>query len=144
MGDDVDRSILGEEFDSSVSSPVTREEIVAFARALGETDPRYFAPEPVAPPTFCVRFRGSQFFHPKIPRSWLVTGFDAGKDIAFGVPVRVGDVITTKSVLHDLYEKTGRSGTMLFLLGRQTLMNQRGETVAVIDSRFVVRRKGTT
>ena len=140
----IDKSLIGEEFDSSVSTPVTREEIVEFARAVGECDSRYFSENPIAPPTFCVRFRGSQFFHPKIPRSWLLSGFDAGKDVIFGAPIQVGDVITSKSVLHDLYEKTGRSGTMIFLVARQTLTNQRGQPVAVIDSRFVTRPGGKT
>ena len=142
MSHSVDRSIIGEEFDSNVSSAVTRDDVVEFAHAVGESDSRYFAADPVVPPTFCVRFRGSRFLHPGIPRAFLLTGFDAGKDIAFGAAIRVGDVITSKSVLHDIYEKTGRSGTMVFLVARQTLTNQRGETVAVIDSRFVIRPGG--
>jgi acyl dehydratase len=137
----VDRSIIGQEFDKSVSEPVTREQIHEFAAAIGETDPLHTGDDPVAPPTFCVRFRGDLFFHPGIPRELLMTGFDAGKDIAFGVPIRPGDVVHGSSVVHDMYEKTGRSGTMLFIVFRQTQTNGRGETVAVIDSRFVFRSK---
>ena len=141
----IDRAILGSEYDSSVSEPVTAEEIREFAEAIGETDARYFGERPVAPPTFCIKFRGELFFHPGIPRSLLVTGFDAGKDVTFGEPIRPGDVIRTTSVVHDVYDKTGRSGTMTFIVSRQTLTNQRGERVAVIDSRFVCRpdRAGT-
>ena len=135
----IDSSIVGAEYDSSVSDPVTREEIHEFAAASGETDPRYTGDDAIAPPTFCVCFGGKIFFHPGIPRSLLITGFDAGKDIMFGAPIRVGDVIRTKSAVHDVYEKTGRSGTMVFIVSRQTLVNQHGEMVAVIDNRFVCR-----
>jgi acyl dehydratase len=135
----LDPSVLGEVFDESTSEPVTREEIREYAELVGETDPRFFADEPIAPPTFVVRFRGPRFSHPSLPASDVRRGFDAGKDIRFGVAVRPGDVIHTRNELHDLYEKTGRSGTMVFVVSRQTMTNQRGETVAVIDSRYMMR-----
>ena len=34
-------------------------------------------------------------------------------------------------------QKTGRSGTMAFIVIRFTMTNQRGETVALIDNRFL-------
>lgn len=142
MAHGIDPSIIGTEYDASVSRPVTREEIVEFAGSIGETNPIHFGEDPVAPPTFCVRFRGELFFHPKLPRELLMTGFDAGKDITFGAPIRVGDVIHSTSVLHEIYEKTGRTGTMLFIVSRQNQVNQRSEMVAVIDSRFVMRPEG--
>ena len=138
----VDRSLLGQEFDHSESEPVTAEEIREYAESLDETNPAYFGDEPIAPATFCLRFRGSRFFHPAIPPEVFMRGFDAGKDIVFGVPVRPGDVVTTSNVLHDVYEKTGRSGTMVFIVTRQTMTNQKSETVAVIDSRFMLRPRG--
>jgi acyl dehydratase len=64
---------------------------------------------------------------------------DAGKDVEFGVPIRPGDAITVRSILHDVYEKTGRSGSMTFVVLRVTLTNQRGERVAVVDNRFMHR-----
>jgi acyl dehydratase len=138
----IDRSLIGQEFDRSVSEPVTAEDIREYAASLGETNPAYFAGEPVAPATFCVRFRGSRFFHPAIPPEVFMRGFDAGKDIVFGAAVRPGDVVTTVNELHDVYEKTGRTGTMVFIVTRQTMTNQNGETVAVIDSRFMLRPRG--
>ena len=135
----MDESLLGQEFDRSVSEPVTAEDIREYAASIGETNPVYFADEPIAPPTFCVSFRGQRFFHPSIPPDVFMRGFDAGKDIVFGAPIRAGDVITTTNELHEAYEKTGRSGTMVFIVTRQTLTNQNGETVATIDSRFMIR-----
>ena len=137
----LDRSLIGAEFDSSTSEPVAAEHIRAYADALGEAHPSYLGPDPIAPPTFCVKFRGTRFHHTAIPREAFHGGFDAGKDIHFGVPIRPGDVIHTRNVLHDVYEKTGRSGSMVFVVARQTMTNQRGEMIAVIDSRFMLRPK---
>jgi hydroxyacyl-ACP dehydratase HTD2-like protein with hotdog domain len=67
--------------------------------------------------------------------------FDAGKDIELGVPIRPGDVISIVSSLHDVYEKTGRTGTMIFVVVRFTMTNQRREMVAIVDNRFMY--KGT-
>jgi len=135
----IDPSVLDKEFDSSTSAPITAEDIHEYAASLGETHPAYFGPAPIAPPTFCVRFRGQRFFHPAIPPEAFARGFDAGKDIQFGEPIRAGDVIHMSSVLHEVYEKTGRTGSMVFIVSRQSMTNQRGEMVAVIDSRFMLR-----
>jgi hypothetical protein len=118
---------------------VTAQQIHDYAQSLGESHPSYFAAEPVAPPTFCVKFRGNRFFHPAIPQGAFLRGFDAGKDIQFGAPIRAGDVVHTSNVLAEVYEKTGRSGSMIFIVTRQRMTNQQGEMVAVIDSRFMVR-----
>lgn len=137
----IDPALVGTEFDSSTSEPVTTAEIHEFARSLGETHADFLADDPIAPPMFCIRFRGSRFFHPSISREVFSSGFDAGKDIEFGVSIRAGDVITTRNVLHDIYEKTGRTGSMVFVVSRETMTNQRGEMIAIVDSRFMIRPK---
>lgn len=142
MALDLDRSIIGEEFDRTTYDPLTAEELIAFATALGETDPRYTqaGPDLVAHPTFAVRFKGKKFFPDNLPESLRFRmSFDAGKDLDVGVPVRPGDAITIVSTLHDVYEKTGRTGTMIFVVVRFTLINQRGEQVAVVDNRLMYR-----
>ena len=90
---EIDPAIIGREFDHTRYGPVTAEELIAFARALGETRPEYTEPGPslVGHPTFCVRYKGDRFYPESIPRTINVrTGFDAGKDIQLGVPVRPG------------------------------------------------------
>src|SRR5262249_35399968 len=138
----LDPALIGSEFDANTSAPVTAEEIREDAAPLGETHPSYFPPHPVPPPPFRVRFRGNRFSHPDIPQAAFRRGFDAGKDIQFGAPIRVGDVIHTSNVLHEIYEKTGRTGSMVFIVSRQTMTNQRGEVVARIDNRFMIRAEG--
>jgi len=139
---DLDPAIIGQEFDRTVEGPVTAEELVAFARALGETRPEYTEPGPdlVAHPTYCVRFRGGRFYPESLLKLIDVrSGFDAGKDIRLGEPIRPGDTIEVRSTLHEVYEKTGRTGSMYFVVIRFTLVNQRGDTVAVVDNRFMHR-----
>ena len=137
---DIDPSILGREFDRAEYDPVTVDELISFARAVGESHPCYIqaGPELVAHPTFCVRFKGRKFFPDTLPETLRFRmSFDAGKDIALGVPIRPGDVITIVSTLHEVYEKTGRTGSMVFVVVRFTMTNQRQETVAVVDNRFM-------
>ena len=140
-----DRSLLGREFDRTEYGPITEAEIVDFAHALGEQRPAYVDPAAarqgpfqglVAMPAFCLKFRSRRFYPPDMP-SLSRSGFDAGKDVEFGVPVRPGDRITVSAVVQDLYEKTGRSGPMVIVVIRFVVRNQRSETVAVIDNRFI-------
>jgi hypothetical protein len=135
------RAIVGEEFDRTTFPPVTAEQIIAYATVSGEVDPRWTQPGPdlVAPPTFPLSLRGKHFMPKHLPAHLGRESFDAGKDIEIGVPVVPGDVLTATSTVHDVYEKTGRSGTMTFVVFRTTIVNQRAETVAVIDQRMMFR-----
>jgi ribosomal protein S28E/S33 len=139
---DIDPAILGREFDHTVYGPVTAEEIVEFAHALGETRPEYAEPGPalVAHPTFCLRYKSGKFYPDSLPKTIDIRrGFDAGKDLELGVPIRAGDTIHVRSTLHEVYEKTGRTGSMYFVVIRFTMTNQRDETVAIVDNRFMHR-----
>lgn len=136
MATTVDRNIIGREFDRTTTPPVSAEEIRAYADACGE---RIREGDPLeASPTFTVSLRSRHFMPPELMHVGRA-GFDAGKDLEFGVPVRVGDVLTSVSVVHDIYEKTGRSGTMNFIVLRTTVTNQRGEIVAVADQKMMFR-----
>jgi hypothetical protein len=137
-----DRAGLGREYDRRVTEPLTAETLIAFALALGETEPRYVEDGPalVAHPTYCVTIRGRRFFPDQLPAGLDIrASFDAGKDVEIGAPIRPGDVVTCVTTLHDVYEKTGRSGTMIFFVVRFTLTNQRGEQVAIVDNRIMFR-----
>lgn len=145
---DIPRSVIGEEYDHHEYPPISLEEIVGYARSLGITDPAWLDPAAaaagphgglVAFPTYVVKLRGGRHMPDIVARAMTAGGFDAGKDIEFGVPIRPGDVITARSSIVDLYEKTGRSGSMWFVVYRQELRNQRGELVANVDSRMMQR-----
>jgi len=134
MALDFDRSIIGSEFDRTVFAPITKDAVQQYVAASGEPA----ANEVTAPPTFVVRLRGHHWMPENMPNLGRV-GFDAGKDIEFGVPVRVGDVLTAVSTVHDIYEKTGRSGSMVFVVLRTVVTNQREDEVAVIDQKMMFR-----
>ena len=147
MALEFDRSIIGQVFDETSFAPVTKEEMVAFATALGETNPLYTdevaaAKGPygglVAPPTFVTKLRPNKFTPEHLPRFGKF-GFDGGRDLEVLAPVRPGDRLTMLSTIHDIYEKTGRTGSMYFIVIRNEVKNQNGEKVAVIDHRIMQR-----
>lgn len=144
----IDRAMVGSEFDRTEFPPISAEQILAYAASYGETSPLYTDPAAaargphgglIAPPTFAVSLRGKHFMPREMPRNIGRNGFDAGKDIEIGAPVRPGDVLTASSTVHDIYEKTGRSGTMVFIVFRTTVSNQRGETVSIVDQKMMFR-----
>jgi acyl dehydratase len=147
MALDFDRSILGQVFDETTFPPVSKEEILEFAAALGEKNPLYTdeaaaAQGPygglVAPPTFVTKLRAKKFTPEHLPR-FGKTGFDGGRDLEMYAPIRPGDTLTMVSTIHEIYEKTGRTGSMYFIVIRNEVKNQKGEKVAVIDHRIMQR-----
>ena len=141
-----DPELYGRIFEAENSVHVTEEMIAGFCRATGETNPLYADAEAakaafggiIAPPSFAATFRGGDNIFQHIHR-YGREGLAAGMDVEFVAPIRAGDSITLQSQLKESYEKTGRSGRMIFLVIRTTLKNQRGETVAHIDHRFMNR-----
>lgn len=141
-----DSSWIGKEFDRYTYN-VTREEIIEFAQAIGETNPVYLdeayaKTTPygglIAPPTFCVAFR-SHAHLPELKLSYGKRGFDGGKECVFMGPIRPGDTITGVDRIAQVYEKTGRSGSMIFVVRESEFTNQHGETVAVVRQSLIRR-----
>jgi hydroxyacyl-ACP dehydratase HTD2-like protein with hotdog domain len=66
-------------------------------------------------------------------------GFDGGKECQFVKPIRPGDRITGVDRIAEVYEKTGRSGNMIFIVRESEFTNQDGETVAVIRQSLIRR-----
>jgi acyl dehydratase len=141
-----DTSWIGKEFDR-YTYQVTREEIIAFSQALGETnrlfnDEDYARTTPyqglIAPPTFSVVFR-SRAMMPDLQLNYGKRGFDGGKECHFYAPIRPGDTITGVDRSAEVYEKTGRSGNMIFIVRESEFTNQRGEKVGVIRQSLIRR-----
>lgn len=147
MALEFDRSIIGKVFDETTFPPVTKEEIINYAASLGETNPLYTdeavaAKGPyaglIASPTFVTKLRANKFTPEHLPKFGKV-GFDGGRDLELYEPVRPGDQLTMLSTIHDIYEKTGRTGSMYFIVIRNEVKNQKDEKVAVIDHRIMQR-----
>ena len=66
---------------------------------------------------------------------------DGGKAVTCLKPVKTGVSLTGKTHLHDIYDKSGRSGRMIFLVSRMEIFDEAGEHVATSDSRMVIREK---
>jgi hypothetical protein len=130
----------GWEFDS-VDFEIKAEPMIEFAASCGETQARFLDandPDFQAVPSYTTRFHGSRAMPDNFPiRSHQ--GFDAGKAVDVLGALRAGDTLTAKSEIHDIYEKTGRSGGMLFVVHRMRFSNQRDEPVSVVDWRLVQR-----
>ena len=143
-----DRSILGKEFVLGTFD-VTEDMIIAFAKAVGETSPQYVDPQAaketpsgglIAPPIFYDVFRADQIPDPKV--KFGKVAFNAGQRCEFHAPIRPGDTITMKTRITDVYEKTGRTGRMVFIVRETTYENQRGERVALVEQSQVRRESG--
>jgi N-terminal half of MaoC dehydratase len=131
---------VGHEFDTA-QFVVSREAALEWARACGEQDPRFLDPahpDFQAAPTFPSHFVGRKVFPEDFPRFGL-NAFDAGKCVLVHAPIRPGDTLTAHSSIADIYEKTGRSGSMLFVVHRMAFENQRREAVSVVDWKLVYR-----
>jgi 3-hydroxybutyryl-CoA dehydratase len=126
---------------------VTAEKIANFCIAIGETNPLYVDPVVaaagphrgiIAPPAFVAGFRFADGVFESLP-AFARGGLMAGIDIELRAPIRAGDSIQVSSELKETYEKTGRTGTMIFAVARSTLTNQKGEVVAHVDHRMMRR-----
>jgi len=133
---------IGKQFDEKEFS-VTQERALEWARACGETRPEFTDPEHLdyqAPVTFTAQFTGGRVF-PEVLGKLLRRGnsFDAGKRVESHAPIRPGEELVGRSQIHDVYEKTGRSGAMLFIVHRMTFSDRSGTVKSVVDWRMVVR-----
>jgi len=141
-----DASVVGVEVETG-RFEVTKEDILSFCEAIGDTNP-IFTDEVaakagpyltiIAPPAFYTSIRTGQGLDPKLSYGNLT--LNAGQHWEFSAPIRPGDVITARTKVHEIYEKTGRTGRMVFLVRRTTYTNQKDEPVAVADASMVYRK----
>lgn len=141
-----DRSLYGKEH---LAGPfeVTKDFIQAFTKSLGETNP-VFTDEAaakeagysglLAPPTFCTVFV-SRVELPDINLEFGKMQVHAGQRVQPRANIVAGDQVTASSHLKDVYTKTGRSGTMVFVVWETTFRNQNGEIVADVQESFARR-----
>jgi acyl dehydratase len=141
-----DRSLYGQEHQAGPFE-VTREIILAFNKSIGESSP-VFTDEGaaqaagyrsiIAPPALCTLFvRRVEL--PDINLKFGRTRFHAGQRVQTRAPVVAGDQLTASSHLKEVYPKTGRSGTMVFIVWETTFRNQDGVVVAEVQESFAAR-----
>ena len=141
-----DRSVIGREV-AIGSIEVTRDTIAMYCRTLEDTNPLYLdeafaargpyggiiAPPGIVhlaqlrpPPDPDVKFDGSTYL--------------GRQRSEYFRPVRLGDTIEAFAHVREVYEKTGRSGRLVFIVRRTRFVNQDGVDVAMSEHSTVMRR----
>jgi hypothetical protein len=130
----------GHVFDT-IELDVEADSLVGFAKACGETLPKYVDPSHPdfqAVPNYTTRFHGRRGLPEGFPVD-MYRCFDAGKSVEVFAPIRAGDRVEARSEIADIFEKTGRSGKMLFIVHRMNFYNQDETHLATVDWRMVQR-----
>ena len=70
-----------------------------------------------------------RFSIPPTPLSRLM---DGGTEIEFFVPIRVGDTLTARGKIVDIYQKDGRSGPLIFVV-RETRYTNQDDALVLIE-----------
>ena len=143
---DYNKSLYGVEHRAG-PFPVTRELVQAFAHGIGETSPVFTDVETaqtagyadlLAPPTLCTIFV-RQIQLPSIDLEFGKISMHAGQRVQSIAPILAGDQLSASSHLKDVYAKTGRTGTMVFVVWQTTFSNQHGTVVAEVEESFARR-----
>ena len=125
------------EFDIDISK------VAAAAKAAGATLPAFTDPSDPdfqVMPAFLASFASGRRLPIDFPSLGGIS-MDGGKAVASHKPVRAGTKLTGKTHLHDIYDKSGRSGRMIFIVARTELYDADGAHYATCDSRQVIREK---
>ena len=141
-----DRSLYGIEHKAGPFE-ITDEMIDRANSSTGETGPAFCSDAEakkagylgrIAPPTLCC-ILVRQVSLPDVKVKFGRTQMHAGQRVEPKAPVYAGDQLTASSHLKDVYAKTGRSGTMVFIVWETTFTNQNGQVVAEVQESFAKR-----
>ncbi len=141
-----DRSLHGVEHKAGPFE-ITNEIIDQANKSVGETGPAFRSDEEakeagyrgrIAPPTLCCLLV-RQVSLPDVNVKFGRTQMHAGQRVEPKAPVYAGDQLSASSHLKDVYAKTGRSGTMVFVVWETTFSNQDGLVVAEVQESFARR-----
>ena len=130
---------VGQEFETATFE-IDEGRLLDWAIACGETDPRFVDrdhPDFQAHPNFTACLSTGRMLPEDFPKIGSGFGIDGGKTVEIHGPVRAGDTLTARASIHDVYDKTGRSGTMVFVIHRMDFTNQEGVAVATVDSKMI-------
>ena len=141
-----DRSLHDEEH---LAGPfeITEASIQGFTRSIGGTNPVFLDEAAarhagysgiIAPPTYCTVLL-QRISLPDIKLQFGRVGMHAGQRVQPKAPIVAGDQLTASSHLKEVYAKTGRSGTMVFVVWETIFTNQNNEVVADVQESFARR-----
>jgi N-terminal half of MaoC dehydratase len=110
----------------AVTATVEAGHVRRFVEAIGDPNPRW---QKETPPTFLVALAPAAHHIAEAEeygKGWL----NGGNRFEYFVPVLIGDRITARGRVADVYEKGGSSGNLLFIIFETDYTNQRGDLVA--------------
>ena len=129
---------------STGTATVTAEHITAFAAALEDTNPLYRGAEPVAPPTYPIAFMTQAmaggmdtFLELGLNFMTLVHG---EQEFEYRRPIRAGETLSLTGRIADVYEKTGGSGTLDFVVMETEATDAKGQVVFFSRNTLISRR----
>ena len=138
---------------STGSATVTAEHVAAFARALGDENPLYRDPDAarrgpfggiVAPPTYPIAFMTQAmaggmdtFLELGLNFMTLVHG---EQEFEYVRPIKAGETLTLTGRIADIYEKTGSSGTLDFVVLETEARDGGGQAVFFSRNTLISRR----
>jgi acyl dehydratase len=146
----INTSIVGKEFPPYVVT-VERGKIKEFARAIGDSSPLYLDDrvgqasewgDIVAPPTFLTTFRDDTHDTGAFLRE---LGTDISRilhgeqEFEIHRPIRPGETFLCRSRVVDIYEKSGKTGPMAFVVRETSITDTTNDIVAVARHITVVR-----
>ena len=150
MPSTLNRALVGREFPPFVVT-IERGKIKEFARAIGDLNPFYLDDrvgqasewgDIIAPPTFMTTFRDAAGDASDFLRE---LGTDISRllhgeqEFELHRPLRPGDTLLCRSRIVDIYEKSGRSGPMGFVVRETVATDRTGEIVGSMRHITVVR-----
>ncbi|HET7421075.1 MAG TPA: MaoC family dehydratase N-terminal domain-containing protein [Candidatus Dormibacteraeota bacterium] len=106
-----------------------------FAEAIGDPNPRWTKE---APPTFLVAL-ASGSIHLGDAEDFGTGWLNGGNRFEYFIPVMIGDQITARGHVADVYDKAGSSGDLLFIIFETVYKNQRDEVVARLRGTMIRR-----
>jgi len=138
----IDDDIVGRQADLG-SVEITHDAIEAYLRWAGDElrlRSLAAAPRPLeAPPTFCLSLYPGMT--PKVDLAGDCFAMYGGHDIAIRRPIRAGDSLDISARITDVYEKSGRSGSLTVVVRDVSLCDGDGVEVVHVRERQMVRRR---
>ncbi|MFQ5521869.1 MAG: MaoC family dehydratase N-terminal domain-containing protein [Candidatus Methylomirabilia bacterium] len=150
MAIQVNRDVVGKEY-TPFAVTVERGKVKEFARAIGDLNPFYLKDDIgracqwgdiIAPPTFPITFRNEQ-------ADTAAFLDDLGVDISrvlhgeqefeFFREIKPGETFLCRTRIAELYEKTGRSGPMAFVVRETAVTDQDNQLVAKMRNTTIIR-----
>ncbi len=141
----VDRAYTGHRF-TPVHAVVEPRRLVAFFKAIGETNPAVTEPDEsglvAIPPTylFCLEMLDADNPFGFVEEIGIGIGdiLHADQSFTYHLPVHVGDQLTFHGRVSDIFDK--KNGQLTFIIQHVDVLNQRDQLVAEIRRTFVVRQ----